>query len=683
VRTAALIVSLGAVGFLTTAPASLAATQQPPVGLACQPDGKINGAGSTFQSSGINFGFTYGYQQDVCGPQTSASNLFFNSFPSTWTSPEGNGVSYTVTPGDWGTTDPSVFSFKVGIATNNVDGMVAYNWGASRIPTVGVWPTTSGSGAGLNRLSCRMDMFDGTDLPYNNSQLAAIDSTPGSLTAGTNPPWTTPPYKCDTYADAGGNSLGGFNYDDSPIPDHAPTFTGITNVDQTPPPYGPQSYGAWPAGDDVAADAMTLPVAGGAVAFVANLASSPTSTSGGCTTTPPAGTVLDLTPSEFDGIWQGTINQWNDSVLGANNPFLFTYGCTGPIQRVVPEDSSGTTAITMFTLNGFDQGALCAAGTKGSNLGWYGAATQSDNTGYWPLCSNNPVSSIYPGTNALIAEVAATPGGIGGAELGLWNSTHGVALGSAGFPTAHLGTTAAPTTYLSPGNLGEQSNCLLPSAPPTGATATAAVGLGARTWSNSGSAAQSGAPDIADAPGSYPACGLTFDMVYTGQNEANEVASPTAGVFTPGCQITAPTPASATGGQTLPVTTLNVGTTAGFPPSGTLSVDGQTLTYTSVTSTSFSGLSGGTSGTIINAGDRMSLVSTRAPATATTPGMNGACQTVGDSLSGITNDQLRTLYSYFTYIFTPLGQENLPNQGLDQLPAPWLQYLEQGFQQNF
>jgi len=729
----ALALGIGIAGSLATAPASMA-TSQPPVGNTCQADGKINGGGSTFQAAGINDAFTYGYQIDVCGPQPAASNLYNPATGTTWSSPEGNGSTYTITPASWGSTDPSIFSFKVGIATNNVAGMVGYNWGASAIPTINSVSSSSGSGAGLEELSCRMNMFDGTDLPYNTAQLGSsttvgLDGLPGSETQGshTNAPWTSSPYLCDTFIDAG--TPGTAN--PTAYVDGTSTFEGMTNYDQAPPPYGPQSYGAWPAAGDTTANAMGMPIAGGAVAFVANLTNkTPSSTSGGCTTTPAAGTALDLTPTEADDIWQGTINQWNDSVLDANNSFLVSDGCSGPIQRVVRQDNSGTTAITMFTLSAFEQPTstnpnpnLCGAGSKGvagtvagTGQGWYLSGTASSNTGFWPenngdtTCEdtndaqgtstpldtfpNNPVNSANSGTPALVAEVAATPGGIGYGELGLWTATNGVALGSAGFPTASVATTAAPTTYVSPGSVAKASTCTYPSAPPVGAAAANAVGLvSTSNWSNTGSGFAPGHQDVADSGTGYPACGLTFDMVYTGQNTTAEVAAPSGSTTaaTPGCTVTAPTPATTVAGQVFPVTTLNVGSTAGFPPSGTVLVDGQDLTYTGVTSTSFTGVTGSAAG-VTTGSDPVSMVSTKAAATSTTPGINGACQTTADSVSGITNDQLRTLYSYFTYMFSPLGQDqgtggasnlNLQNQTLDPLPAGWLQYLEAGFQGNF
>jgi ABC-type phosphate transport system substrate-binding protein len=56
---------------------------------------------------------------------------------------------------------------------------------------------------------------------------------------------------------------------------------------------------------------------------------------------------------------------------------------------------------------------------------------------------------------------------------------------------------------------------------------------------------------------------------------------------------------------------------------------------------------------------------------------------VANAISRLTADQRRTLYSYFTYVFSPAAQARLGNNGYDQLPATWLTKLRQGFQANF
>lgn len=54
---------------------------------------------------------------------------------------------------------------------------------------------------------------------------------------------------------------------------------------------------------------------------------------------------------------------------------------------------------------------------------------------------------------------------------------------------------------------------------------------------------------------------------------------------------------------TLPVTTIDVVSTATYPLTGTIVVNGQNLDYTGKTLTSFTGITGGTTGTVLNVGD--------------------------------------------------------------------------------
>lgn len=639
-RVGAVALAMASLGCLATAPASLAAAPSPPaVGTNCQPDGKISGGGSTFQTNAINNSFTYGFQQDVCGPQPNVANL----------------------TGAWGSTDPSVYSFTDAAGTHNVQGMVAYNYSLNGTAA------SNGSGAGLNRLSCRTDFFSGTDLPYNASQLTSLKGAPGAL----------------------------------------PTANGTTcaaaiNTAAVPAPFGPQPTSAPPTTGDTASAPINFPVAGGAVAVAINL-------NGMCTSGPP--TSINLTADEFNKIWEGTINQWNDPELTTTNTILTTDGCSGNIQRVVRFDNSGTTAITMFTLNGIDPQPATLCGTDSSTT-WLGIATSSNNSGKWPEANGtspdcvdgsshsapNPVTAGANGSPALITKLLATNGGIGYAELGLWPSPLPAGVSFANVQTAADLNTAGNglsnpnpgndsngnPPYQGPGNPGAASNCKLPASVPTGNSATLSVGLGTPNWENDASGPLK-PESVAFTGAGYPACGLTFDMVQSKihSGETGEVASPTAGTFTPGCQI----PAEATttsGAQTLPETTVTVASTAGFPTAGTLNVGGQTVTYTGVTATTFTGASGGT-GAIAD-GSSVTLVSTTASGTSGRPGVNGACQTVAGTTSpivGATDDQLRTLYAYFTYVLSPLGQSYLGGQTLDQLPATWLGFEQAGFQQNF
>jgi ABC-type phosphate transport system substrate-binding protein len=640
-RMVALAVGVGAVGSLAAAPASFGATKPPIFGANCHADGKINGAGATFQTNAQKNAFIYGYQQDVCGPQPSVTGL--NSA--------------------YGGTDPSIYSFTDALGTHNVNGMVAYNY------AIGSTAATNGSGAGLNRMSCRTDFYAGSDLPYNAAQMTSLKAAPGTLPGG------------------------------------AAACATALNTGAVPPPFGPAANAAspfWPGTGSTASTPINFPVAGGAVAFAVNL-------NGMCTAGTPTG--LNLTADEFEKIWEGTINQWNDASLVATNPILSTDNCSGNIQRVVRLDNSGTTAITMFTLDGIKapfRSNLC--GTDAAT-NWAAIGTSSNNSGKWPQANGgspdcvdsashpapNPITATSNGSGPLISLLDTTNGGIGYAELGLWGTlpagvsfvniqTHD-SWSFSGAGNTNPGNDANNNPpFVAPGTPGSASNCKLPATPPAGADATHAVGLGSPNWQNDSTGTTIAKSDIAFIGFGYPACGLTFGLVQSkiDQGLLNEVAASASPPATAGCTITNPAATTTSGAQTLPETTVTVASTAGYPPSGTLNVGGQTVTYTGTTATTFTGAAGG-SGAIPDS-SAVSLISTQAAATSTTPGITGACLTAAGATSplvGASNDQMRTLYSYETYLLSPLGQSYLASQTYDPLPAAWLTVEQQGFQANF
>lgn len=601
-RMVALAVGVGAfgsvaLGSLALAPASFAKglnPQPPAVGTACQQDGKISGRGSTFQTNALNLVLIAGYTNNVCGPVGGATNL---------------------APG-YGGTDP---------AGSN---MLAYNY------SEGGTAVKNGSGAGIAAMECRTDPFAGTDLPYNNTQLAAMNGAPGT---GQTCPGSTaanvtsflgiasPPYP------PGGAS--------GPYPNPAETTPGFNGT----------SFTCSDTNSPTSCGVMSVPVAAGAVAIAVNL-------NGVCTSGPPTG--LDITSHEFDEIWQGTINQWNDPQLVATDPILSTDGCSGFIQRIVRSDNSGTSAITKNDLNGIDSGTLCdGEAQQPDTYGAWGASGSASPNTTWPEgctdVNSNTAPAVYAAGTIATSTVSATntgspnlialltsnstpsgdqprggtsggtagdcpphytgtanncggEGGIGYAELGLWGSLPSgdsfVLLESAGATATNgLGDGTPPSnSFVSPGSPGAASNCNVGINGLPGASVDEAVGLGGTNdnWAN-----DAGAPATVGGTGSpneqkenitfsgsgYPACGLTFDFVYTGTNDET--------------------------GEATPVT--------------------------------------------------------------------GASTTVAGPYVGMTNDQLRTLYSYFTYVFSPLGQSTLPTQTYDQLPATWLPTLLSGFQDNF
>ena len=52
-------------------------------------------------------------------------------------------------------------------------------------------------------------------------------------------------------------------------------------------------------------------------------------------------------------------------------------------------------------------------------------------------------------------------------------------------------------------------------------------------------------------------------------------------------------------------------------------------------------------------------------------------------ISRLTNNQRRTLYSYFTYMLSSTGQDHMSSIKYAPLPSAWLPLLREGFQENF
>ena len=582
-RTRAVAIALGAgvlASFAAAPASSVAATASPPpLGQPCQLDGKISGRGSTFQNAVVNSAFIEGYELNDCGAVGNATNLNTN---------------YAGSPNDPAGTTAGSFNGTVGVT----GAMIAYNSYAG---------ANTGSGAGLNGMDCRTDMFAGTDTPYNNTQLSQLSNVPGT--------------------EVGGNAN-----------------CNITNKDNETAPYGPAVGVGSPTGgtgatgstgtigQDARATMMAFPISAGAEGIGVNLNTI-------CTSGTPAS--LSFTSQQFEQIFEGTINQWNDPSLEATNPALATDNCSGPIKRVVRLDNSGTTSILKYDLGNIEAGPEAAAnGGTEPNLcdttagaTWAALSIISPNTA-WPdqagggtSCvdsQGHAASAVVRGTSngspALIAAVAATPGGIGYAELGLWPSTlpTGEVFASLedasdtttfGYTANVIGTGSGQvpaTAFVSPGSPGSASTCNFSSdSLPAGGTPNGAVGLGGTNlnWSN-----QSNPQTVNTtfAGTAYPVCGLTFDTVYKG-------VSPTV----------AP--------------------------------------------------NGATGSTVVGANC-------------------GAAGTSACPLEGVTFDQLRTMYNYFSYVLSPVGQEGATINGVstapnsytyDQLPASWLDPLRQGFQSNF
>jgi ABC-type phosphate transport system substrate-binding protein len=264
-RLVAFAVGVGVIGSLATAPASFAATPAPgpAVGTACQTDGKISGRGSTFQNTAFqgnpagtttNPGFIKSYNIDVCGPV---------------------GTSTTLNTG-W-PTDPAG------------PDMVTLNYTGSQ----------GGSGEGLMAMGCRTDLFGGSDLPYNSTEITAENGAPGSIAT----------------------TLG---------------ETCAASAPVNPPFYATQT--SFPVTGDTTNQMMSFPIAGGAVAIATNM-------NGVCPL--PIPTNLNMTSQEFDRVMQGSVNSWADpSLLATNAP-----ASTTPTATDVAQTLPGVTTLSGTTTN--------------------------------------------------------------------------------------------------------------------------------------------------------------------------------------------------------------------------------------------------------------------------------------------------------------------------------------------
>lgn len=408
----AVAVTLGIAAFsgsLATASSALAAA---PGGTACNPtNGKINGRGSTYQTNAQAVWWG-AYESEICGITAGS-------------------------PAD--------------AAGNN---MGVYNYPAA------VSASATGSGAGEKATNCRTDAYAGTDIPYTEAQLTALDGAPGNTTQSALTPCT---------------------------------------ISLTVPPFAPNSttQSAYPnTGNDIAANLMSFPVAGSSEAVEVNLPSS-------CSAT----TSLEFTGSQLSAIMGGNVAMWNSSVLTSNNPSLSS--CAVAITRVVRQDNSGTTNIFKQYLIDIDNnrtGATCAPGTTWASYNSAPNTTWPSGTG----CSS-VVTNASSGGPALLSTLNATSGGIGYADL-----SDAQNLASSDIQVSMQNATG--TQYVAPAS-GLGANCDYSGlSEPGGGGAKAMVGLSATDNWGSDNATVNGTgqhDDANDVGVQYPICGLTYDLVYS------------------------------------------------------------------------------------------------------------------------------------------------------------------------
>jgi hypothetical protein len=648
---------LGAAVLVPLATAAPSYAAAPTAGAGCQSsDGKIAGRGSTLATF-MQFVFMSEFSSDVCGGGILASSNA-NGAATGATPAFGAGNDLT------GPNSPPVSSGYSGGYNNN--WMTAYN-GANDFGA-----SFTGSGNGQKSVGCRNAAFAGTDVPATSGQYTSLNGAAGTI-GSCNPANLIPQF-------------------DVP-PGQAPTGT-------CPGHDGCVNY---PGLGDTTRTIMTVPIGISAIRLFADL---PTS----CWNASTQGAV-PLTQADVAGVFGGSYLNWQSvGALAANA------NCNVAIQRWVRADNSGTTQGMNNYLadsNGYAT-ATCAADQNGDAANFQSLQnlqvahnSNADQPGGFPNGVALPAghglfdSNYNNGTPSVPAN-ASIPAGTNGSCSAIWaagTTSSAGASGQSGGPALITGAecTNGASGYADssdaqrdPGYVGSSSfapcpnllatnNMVILAVPaaiggsdvtetsgcsagslPSGGTPNAAVGLGA-TWQLTAANTPNGSPsDIAFTPQGtgYPVCTLTWDLTYTGQN-GNAAPAPT-------------TTGYAANAASIPVNSLS-----GLPNAGTFTAAGNTISYTSITAAAGvnpATLNGVTGDTNPNAGGALTFAKGN-----------------GGPNAQLTADQRRTLYMYFLYILSPLGQSGLNSaanfgspalpygQGYFPLPAGWLSKFSSGF----
>jgi ABC-type phosphate transport system substrate-binding protein len=435
----------------------------PANGVSCQAGGKVGGRGATFQKRAQD-AFNAGFTSDVCGnvADTNSGN---------------NMVSYNVYDGGNG----GPFST----------------------------PTLTGSGYGRKAMMCRTDAFAGTDVPYNTSQLLALNGDPHAQS---------------NYDVIFGGTPGSRNCQSA-----TGTAFGTSFVPFYQPINGSAPTTSYPNASDTAANLMSFPVAGSAVVIGVNLKGS-----GICSTTPPS--TIQLTGKMVSLLFGGDILTWDDSRLETGGVNAGLANCHGAVTRVVRLDDSGTTQIFKNYLSHVDSarsGATCDPSTVwGAPDPPSGLAGSSPNT-TWPgfvpsgsaqqgvaatgTCSaldtgdvngNNGVLDVC---NASVAGTIAIAGAVCYADLP--DQRAFTCTGTCPVVAAQI-RNSTDTSYQS-ASQAQRANCSFGAVTPPLANAVGlAVSGTPDTWATDNSAGDRG--DVTNTGALYPICGITFDLVYSG-----------------------------------------------------------------------------------------------------------------------------------------------------------------------
>jgi hypothetical protein len=624
-RIVALAIGVGALGSLATATASYAAF--PKTGADCQTsDGKISGRGATLQTYGQT-AFITGFANDVCGdtPAMSPAEITADGFPGQVTGTGGTGVSAGTQAGDPTDSSNPVFPILGTQPTFAGDQMLTYNY-PSAYGSGG-----SGSTSGRTAISCRTDAYGASDIPYVKADFNAISGAPGGFPV-----------------EKGKGPTGGSNTN------CIPTATGWTET----PPFTPTAdTGAFT--NDTGGQLMSFPVLVSAIAIDADLK--------GISGCPQPGSGPALSTADVLNIWGGNYTNW-DQITDEGTTWT---GCNQTISRVVRQDSSGTTQGFLNYLADANAGGqtgtpvtTCQTGVTFATMQSAIVNTGNNNGVTWP--QGGSCTPVDPGATsggpALLSLLESTPGGVGYADISDSikdaNAAADLTISSV---TNAAGTQEFPSTGGAAGTGASDCSTVGDTNLPSGSQWAGANGSWALDFLAGSTVGFDDVSYSGQGASDYPACTLSWDFLY--QDEDGNTATPTTSVSGAG---------QTTSGNTLAVTSV-----AGFPASGagrklTVSLGGGAAESAIATYTGVNTTTNTFTGVVWSASPVGGQTTGVAPQPASIPAGASVQQYGVDPVAYLKADQRRTLYSYFTYVLSDLGQANLAAAGYAALPEFWL-----------
>jgi hypothetical protein len=670
---------LGAAGSLIDAPVSLA--NAPTTGAACQSsDGKINARGSTLQSW-LQEDLIGAYASDVCGYVSAtatgaaegnlqdSNNLYFQDTNA------GTGPA-SGTPTDQDPTDP--YTTSVATTPNaapfvNTSGTTEpyykSDWMISYNPYEAYNYSATGSTQGRAAIGCRTDAFTGTDIPYvmgdwnaingvtSNGDNGAPSEEAGLLGKNCAPTKPGAPAPFDSTF-----------YTSSPAESWTPAFEaepsgGFGNQSDPQGAANPVTFAGSPTGGAL----LSFPVGISAVGFPLNLQ---TGTNGSgkaeyCGTTSTTKPAVDLSVADIAGLLGGVItnveqldggsgyggsgtyalgtNTYNDA---GENPALLS--CNITVTRVVRYDGSGTTQAVLNFLN--DALTSSGAGTGGGSL-------SSINT-----C--NTSNSLNATFGDLESQVVTTQN-----------------------PTLY--PSQAGTNDLWPGEGDSSSNITKPVATAAGGGCTAVIPGGS---SGTGTNGINGGPallqtleatsggigyaDVSDIEHDSNTSSLILPKVEISNSPSLNSATNPLGYNSSVTSSDYASPEGITGGSTK-ASNCSLGTWANPTGAGDMGLDGEwALDY-------------GSPGTFNTSNyDDIAWQHENAYGACTLTwdfawGNQGTGDAGADPEPELDADQRRTLYSYFTYVYSDAAQSTYQAAGYENLPQNLIDTFRTEFQAAF